>query len=610
VVNAPGYQVSGQIDFLHCGAPASGIAVAIDTNPPQVTSTNGDGQFAFENVPAGSYTVTPSSTAPTSIFIPASQAMVTGDSDLGGVNFSVELGYTVSGSVSLPSGVGGHTYVNLVNQSCTEIALGTSVSNSTSFTIRGAQPGDYTLQAWTDPLGYGARNESDATMVIPSLIVGDASVVGVTVQPVAAAPVVVSSPPIITSGGGYSDGVFLAYAPILGGDGMEQATSYTVQWSTSSTFLAVAGSRTFNATGVSAVNGWFVSGLANGSVYYFRTQGTAGNSTGPWSQVFGPVTAGAPGSGYAISGNVTFGGTTTSPLFVGFVNQITGKAYVAYIYRPVSPQAYSLKVPSGANYAIFALIDQNADGIADNGDTFYTGGATGMMTGAMTLNLTMPPAQPITVTTQHLSATNASGGSTDTYALNFAIGTTDIQPWRVSLLSGPNVLAPLDTGQCGNCASGNFDFWLNLGPAVPNIGDTYVLQIMNPYRTSYTISNTTDAITGVVNAFAADMSPVTGIGSGTTPTFSWTDPPNAGDYTYRFTLWDANGNIVWQIPGANAATSGFCSAITSIAWGTDPTGANNPPAVPNLTAGEAYTWSIQVQDGNGNTAEMPVSYTP
>lgn len=93
-------------------------------------------------------------------------------------------------------------------------------------------------------------------------------------------------------------------------------------------------------------------------------------------------------------------------------------------------------------------------------------------------------------------------------------------------------------------------------------------------------------------------------------TFSWTDPPNAGNYTYQFTLWDPDGNVLWQIPAANEATGGFSSAITSIAWGTDPTGANNLPSVPALTPGESYTWSILVQDANGNTAEMPVNFTP
>lgn len=370
------------------------------------------------------------------------------------------------------------------------------------------------------------------------------------------------------------------------------------------------GSRVFNATGASAFNAWFVSGLANGSVYYFRAQGVAGSSAGPWSPVFGPVTIGPPGGGYSISGSVTFAGAAAGPLYVWFVNQSTGSAYAIYINRPVSPQAYTIKVPKGANYNIFALLDQNLDGMADNTDMFYLGGQTGAVPGAMTLNLTLPPVDPITVTTQHLISTGPDGNSTGSYALSFGIGTTDILPLRVSLLSGPNVLSPLDVGECIACRSEGYNFWLNLGSAAPNAGDTYTLQFMDPYRAGYAQSTASAAVTGVVNAFAGNLSPVTGSGAGTTPTFTWTGPANAGGYTYQFTLWDSNGNVLWQIPGANAAAGGFSSAITSIAWGTDPTGANNPPSVPSLTAGEAYTWSVQVQDANGNTAEMPVSYTP
>jgi hypothetical protein len=76
-------------------------------------------------------------------------------------------------------------------------------------------------------------------------------------------------------------------------------------------------------------------------------------------------------------------------------------------------------------------------------------------------------------------------------------------------------------------------------------------------------------------------------------------------------LSDNNGNTIWQRPGNNSNLNGFASTITSIVWGTDPTGdTSNTPSVPSLTTGTTYTWWINVQDSNGNTAQQQVSMTP
>jgi hypothetical protein len=74
---------------------------------------------------------------------------------------------------------------------------------------------------------------------------------------------------------------------------------------------------------------------------------------------------------------------------------------------------------------------------------------------------------------------------------------------------------------------------------------------------------------------------------------------------------DSNGNPIWQLPGSNATnSSGFSSAITSITWGTDPTGGGSNPLVGSLTQGTTYLWQITVLDSNGNAAVTQVQYQP
>lgn len=610
VMSGPGYEVSGQVNFVNCGSPAIGIPVTINTNPAQTASTDSNGQYSFANVPNGSYTITPSSAAPSSIFYPASQAVAVDDDAVGGVNFLAAIGYTLSGSVSLPTGIGGRIYLNLSNNNCPQVILGTSVSTPTKFQIRGVQPGTYTLSAWVDELGYGAQNASDATAIVSNLAVGYANPANVFVTPSAPEQPTLTSAPGITSGGGFNGGAYLGYAPIIGSNGMEQATSYTVEWSTSSTFSTIVGTRTFNAIGGRGATAWFINGLQYSSVYYFRAQGVMGTAAGPWSAPYGPVTIAVPSTGNTVSGAVTFAGTETGPLYVGFRDLNTGKAYVGIFAKPVSPQTYSVLVPTGSNYAIFALIDQNKDGMPDSGDiNDMNGNAVMAINGNTTVNLTMPAANTATVTTEHLRLPDQNGWA-DSFALNFDVGVADFLPWQVSLVSGPNVLVPIDIGECGNCGSQVFNFSLDIGPAVPNAGDTYSLQLSDSIGLNSGVLTADATVSGVVNSFPANLSPTTGVSSSTTPTFAWADAPDGASYTYQFTLWDSTGNPIWQIPAANSQSSGFSSAITSIAWGADPTGATNPPAVPSLTAGETYTWSIQVEDGNGNTAEMPVSYQP
>jgi uncharacterized protein (DUF2141 family) len=616
VVGAAGSQVSGQIDFVNCGAPVAGVTVTLNTNPGQVASTASNGSFSFENVPDGSFTITPSIAAPTSIFYPASQTVVVESNALTGIGFQAAIGYTVSGNVGNAVGVGGRIYLSLIDTSCPQAAPGTSIAGPEDFSIRGVQPGTYTLQAWTDELGYGALNAEDPMVAIPNLTVGFASLANLSVVFVQPPPVLLTAPPGILYGGGFGGGAVLGYAPILGSDGVEQAAAYTVQWSAAASFSTIAGSRSFAATGGIGARVWLINSLPSGSHYYFRAQGITANSSSPWSNVFGPVAIGAPSTGNTVSGTVSFTGYLKGALYVGFRDQSIGAAYAEIILHPVSPQAYSVKVPTGSNYAMFAIIDQNGDGMADNTDlNGMNDNAAVAVTGNTTVNMTLPTSSAASVITQHFRHASQAG-TFDSYGLQFNISTVNMLPLSAWLLSGPNILYPVDIGECAGCGNEQYNFSLDIGNAVPNVGDAYGFGFLDPsgiailgLGTGLT-QNAIAAVSGVVNSFATNLSPATGSGAGTTPAFNWADPPNAADYTYQFTLWDANGNVIWQIPGTGSQSGGISSAITSIAWAADPTGANNPPSVPSLTAGETYTWSIVVEDSYGNTAAMPVSFSP
>src|ERR1019366_6155155 len=171
--------------------------------------------------------------------------------------------YTVSGTVTYTGSYSGSTdwiYLELNSNNCNGCGgsnLGTSIRATTlksggAFTIHGVQPGTYTLQAYLDNLGYGAENASNPTGSIGNVTVTN---VGVSVGSVALTDpgtVTLSSAPTWknTKGSGtFSGGAFISYQSIQNNNGIEMAASYTVEWSTSSTFATIAGNKSFPATG-------------------------------------------------------------------------------------------------------------------------------------------------------------------------------------------------------------------------------------------------------------------------------------------------------------------------------------------------------------------------
>jgi len=400
---------------------------------------------------------------------------------------------------------------------------------------------------------------------------------------------------------------------------VEMPTSYTLQWSTAQSFATVAGSQTFPANGTHT-NVWLLNSgqnptLTNSSVYYFRAYGTsAGTAASTYSNVYGPVTIGAPApaGGVTVSGFVSFPGTATGPLYAGFYDENSSNFYGEYIPNPVSGQAYSVQVPPASDYLFVGVLDQNNNGVIDAGDlqNINSNVVTVISGPTSNENLTLPSTNASALVTTANVQSISSGVSSQTYLVAFDVGGVVKLPVSVTLTSGPNVISPIDIAVCGGPGSScgqSFQIYFFLNTTTPTVGDTYTFNVAYSDGTTGTL---TAAVTGVLSNFVTNISPQTGTGSSTTPTFSWTDPVNASNYTYRFSLCCYNSSDIWDIPGQNSSSNGFSSSIASIVWSTDPTGGGSAPSISSLSPSTSYTWSIQLQDSNGNSAQTTVNYQP
>jgi hypothetical protein len=682
-----GFNVSGTVSLVNGGGALQGAVVSLGTGLSATTDSSGN--FTIAHALAGTYTVTlgvPS--APSSAFYPASASITNmngtfsitvNSADLTSVNFNAALGFTVSGKLSyagvINSAKFNTVFISLQPANCNNCTiLGTSAPGPTApFIINGVPPGTYAINAWMDFAGYGIGNAFDP-IGTSTVTVGMANVTNVAVA--------LSDPSLVGAIPGpgikatpIESGVIIQYTPIVQ-NGVEQPLLYNLQWA------AGAGN---NAACETAPDGGYIvdaSGQGNpivsgsGRIVILDSQNPAspafqefvdtqqysicmqglkfnpsvGFTQGGWQPINPAVTIGPPTGGAGtntVSGNVIIPDTVTpsGDLYAGCYDTKTGKIYSDVILAGnlvIASQGgnpYKVAgVPTGASCFLFAMLDQDGDGVigpsnptpsqgsftlSTAGDIYNTNAhnpATVTITGNTTQDIDLTPfsnnSNP-NVSTQHVQSMNLSGSTQESYNLNFLVTPLIGQPKEVTLLQGPNVVAPADFAICTTCNDvAEFNIILNTNGARPQVGDSYVLQITYT-DTTLPPDVVTLTVTGVSDAFATSLTPVVSAGT-TTPTFSWTDPSNATNYMYQFLLADSTGNTIWQVPGQNAFlnfASLFPSSIVSIPWvtppsGKDPTGAVNPPSVASLTSGTTYTWSITVVDSNSNTAVKQVAFQP
>ena len=446
-------------------------------------------------------------------------------------------------------------------------------------------------------------------------------------------------------------GVIVYWQPIMI-NGVDQALGYSLNWSKTS-IADCEGSQTGGGgmnlnnhplwedsggvvilDGANSKNPFYTTVNTkggNGTTYFFCMQGLNGaGAVGAWATA--KVTLAAPAtsqqSGDAVlTVPVTFSSHASGPLYTGCYAPATHQFYAVSDETHPWPttKSYTLyNVPNGASCEIFGVFDLDGDGLATpaapeaspysvvgNIYNFNRNTTLVSISGTTTQSLSLNPySGDITaaITTQNLGSwTDASGtAQPESYSVTFTVNEMVQLPVAVELTSGPNVIAPVDFSLCAACGvQGGFVMTLSTGSTQPQAGDTYVVTVTDE---SGTVDTPSVVVSGVVPA--AELATDLNATGGTMPTFTWGYPLiNPTNYNYQFTLWDGNGNVIWQIPAT--AGSGFSStAVTSIVWGSDPLGGNNLPSVPSLTSGQSYVWAITTLDSNGNAAVQKAAYKP
>lgn len=634
-------QVTGQISLsATCGGgspPVPAITLSLFTSPGgtlvQTVTSDSAGSFTIPSVRAGNYTIVPSISGPSAKFYPASQSVTLLNSDVNGISFTASLGYTVSGTVAYSGTNTGQIYLTLQTASnCGAGGLGTGIFAPGAFTIRGVPPGSYTLQAWMDltALGNGAQNSSDPSGSAPVTVTA-ANVTGTNITVSDNTPTSIpSANPNINAVTPTDQGVAISFKAITS-SGVEAATSYDVQWSTSPTFATAPAVHNFKAIGTGA-NVWILNNrtsgvtgnpFANGQTYYFeaRARNAAGPASG-WTVYGGStpigVAIGSSTTGNQVQGTVNLPATVaaTGPLYVGYYNESSNAVYVTRVASPGASNPFTVYVPTDASkdYIFFEVLDQNNDGLIDARDVtnaFYNSNGisiTGPLTG-QNLTLSTANGQAVVGTLYYQMTGQAGSSSSNGYSLDFDLHEGNKLPVAVTLLSGPNVINPVDiSNYCPGCGSVHFQYHVPLNGNTPAVGDTYTFNVI--YNDA---SSDTETLTGPVtgwNGTAALVGPndlVTGLlpddqGS-LRPNFSWSDPVVDASDLFWFYLFDSTSSAIWQVPGPNSGSNGFTNSLTSLNWGVDPTDASNNLAPGfTLTDLSMYSWQVQVQDSNGNEA--------
>jgi len=605
------------------GAWGSGVTITLSGGPtskPNAT-TDSSGFYSFAGLAGGSYTVTPSLTgytySPSAPVVPTSLSTTPQNF----VATPVMASFSISGTVS-GSSVAGIVFIRVFNcgggTNCNSMAgttLASITTNGGAYTVRGLQPGTYSVSAEIDTLNTGAGNESNPAGSISGVLITNAPVTGkdIIVGPQTIDPPVTPNKPSVFPASGAA---FISYKqPRSNTTGEEIATSYKIYYDTDSGFSHT----TFKTITAGDSNNVFVlSGLTNGTPYWFKMSAlnANGESTVLAASVVGPVTINATGVSTGpntVSGTVTFSGVTLplpagAALYVGVFSNTTG-VYFERIASPVSGGAYSISgIPNGT-YQHFAVLDVNGTGVVGAGDVTNFGPSgppsltvTTSLSGK-TIALTAVPARTF------ISTNHERNGSTDTYGLGVSADVGTKRPISMTLFSGNNVGVPFDM-----IAERNNTFNPTFNSSVrPLTTDTFGIAVSFSDGTSVANLPSSTATT-VLDTFATSLAMNTPVNSTsltplTVPMLNWAAPSPLPTFPYSYSV-NLNGSgsgsgVFWDYSGGNNS-NGIPSTQTNVQYNVD--GNANPNAP--LVVGTTYNWSVTVRDDANDTVSFDTSYTP
>ena len=617
-VVAPSCSSNCTISGVVSGPTVAGVNVALSAGPtskPAATTDSG-GNYSFTGLAGGTYTVTPSLAGYT--FTPSAPSVTTTNTTTT-QNFteaSTVQSFSISGTLTYAGSKTGRTFIRVLPSNCSGNCGGASAGTSlatapsaggTAYTVRGLQPGGYIVVAEVDTLNNGAPNASNPFGNSSTVNIVSSNVSGANVtlsDPATPAPVAISDVSV-APGNGFG---LLQYNNNGGGslqdnNGREIATSYEIDYSTDPAFTSPAPTVvTFVAHGISDRN-YIVHNIAPGT-YFFRMYALVG-ATKSAAANSGAVVIRAAGSGpNVVSGQVTFPGTATGPLYVGVFDGST--MWGQEIALPTSPASYSFAgVPAGNNYQEFAILDQNDDGLiqaSDINNTNTNGGPPALTVGSGTTtnNIALTSAvSTLSVTTSHQQL----NGSNDTYNLNLGIVWGSKRPVAMTLISGPNVPLPWDLPIDSNNTT-----YVNLNTTAPQVGDTYQFQVTFSDASTQTIST---SVTAVLNSFVTGMTAqTTAPGSVMAPLFKWTTPASTpSPYTYYIGLNNVGGstNVSWNDFGGNNS-NGIPAGTTSVLFNADGSAQANGTNISTLPTATNYQWFVGVTDSSGNSSQEATTY--
>ena len=564
-VTASTYTISGSVN-LSGGGALPGVTVTLSNGANGTTTTDATGAYTFANLVAGSYTVTPGLTGYT--IAPANVTITNANVTQNFSAASTVASYSISGTVSYSGSKTGKIGVYVMWSGGGTTGLGTTLSAMGSYTIHGAQNGNYVVFAGMDTVGNGIPNVADPNGSSASFTVNNGNVTGRNVtmtDPTPPAPSVPANLGVFPMNSGAIVSWDTVQCPPNPFNSCDGATAYKIYSSTT-----LNGTYSLVATVPETDNGVYLqTGLTNASTSYYKISSLIGGTESAQSTAFGPVTIGTPTGGVSVSGVITFSGSATGhTMFVGLYGN--NGIYGTTIVNPTSPQAYTISGVQPGSYNLFAFADMDNSGYFNTGDIMplfdflpTVAVSSSNMSGQ---NLTLPggnASAAIRTIHQH----NPSSTPVDQYVVGPNIYGLLKMPMKVTIMSGLNIPLPYDMSITRPQSSGS---WITVGSALPAAGNAYTYQVTYSDGTTETF---TPAVTGVLtsNNMATTTTPANNAtGVSATPTFFWTAPatPLTGYFYDQVGVQPTSGgNWIWNYP--NSGKTGMPSTQTSVQYNVD-----------------------------------------